>query len=59
VLRLWRVRDWFDRKIAKSIASFEFVGSAIDEARRRKDETGVVGDKSPELLDFCSNRAET
>jgi hypothetical protein len=59
VLRLFFVEDWLDRMIARSIASFEVVGSAMDDARLRWGEIVVVGESSPLFVDCCSKRAVT
>jgi hypothetical protein len=48
-----------DRRMAKSIASLEFAGSAIEDVRRRCGDIGVVGERSPVLLDCCSKSAVT
>jgi hypothetical protein len=59
VLNFWCDKDWFERRIAKSMASLLDAGSATDDARRRDGDMGVVGERNPEFDDLCSSNAET
>jgi hypothetical protein len=43
--------------MARSMASFELLGSGIDDARRKVEDKGIVGESSPEFVDCCSSRA--
>ncbi len=63
VLRLACEDDGLRRMMAKSMASFELVGSDMEDARRMCATFGIVGESKPtpdsEVLRRCSSRADT